>query len=108
MTVGRGVLLDSSRDSQGPLLFCLLASLNAVGDSNLGSFTNNLSRETCLFQNVCVTSSVHQIGPHLRLLDRALSGGHFPWSLELQPTFHPFLHQCSRRFLLSLLSLLPP
>ena len=28
-------------------VFCLLASLNAVGDSDLGSFTKNLSRETC-------------------------------------------------------------
>ena len=28
-------------------VFCLLASLNTIGDSDLGSFTKNLSRETC-------------------------------------------------------------
>ena len=33
--------------SGGSSVFCLLASLNTVEDSNIGSFTKNVPREIC-------------------------------------------------------------
>ena len=77
-------------------VFCLLVSLNTVGDSNLGSFTKNLSRETCFclcFKMFLTCDIVRYAGAHFGLLELCL-GGTFPQSFELQPTYCIFLYQC--------------